>query len=146
MGLLLCMTNVQQLHSQIVTQLQTLKRELDRLSVREAALERCRKAILATKHEDCTDEEEETFAEIIANVEAIEYDLTTFRDQLRERLAHAERGLRMVLVQGEDKNASLLYQYILDGALLCSRDAATARAGYDELIANIHEITHSRDS
>jgi hypothetical protein len=140
------MTNVQQLHTQIVKHLQTLKRELDRLSVRAVALERCRKVILASKSEDAADEEDEAFDEIIANVDAIEYDLTTFKDQLRERMSHVERGLRLVLVQESDKNAALLYQYVFDGAQLCVSDAAVARAGYDELIANINEITHLRDS
>ena len=140
------MTNVQQLHIQIVQHLQTLKRELDRLVVRQSALDRCRKTIMAERTTDsANEEEEEVFDDIIANVDAIEYDLTTFRNQMRERLAHAESGLRLVSVYSDEKSAGILYQHVLDGALLCIRDAATAREGYDELIANINDITHSRD-
>lgn len=139
------MTNVQHLHIQIAQHLQTLKRELDRLSVRQSALERCRKAILSHKTTEDTDEESEEFDEILANVDAIEYDLNTFKDQMRTRLTHAEQGLRLVSVYTDEKNAGILYQYILDGALLCINDAAVAREGYDELIASVNEITHSRD-
>jgi soluble cytochrome b562 len=142
------MTNVQQLHIQIAHHLQTLKRELDRLTVRASALERCRKAILVEKANvanDSDDEEREEFDDLIANVDAIEYDLTTFKAQMKERLAHAESGLRLVSVYTDEKNAGIMYQYILDGVTLCIRDAATAREGYDELIANINDITHLRD-
>lgn len=138
------MTNVQLLHTQITQHLQTLKRELDRLTVRQSALERCRKTILAGQVPEDSDDEDET-EDIIANVEAIEYDLTTFKDQMRERLAHSEQGLRLVSVYSDEKNAIILYQHILDGAALCIRDAAAAREGYDELIANVKEITHLRD-
>ena len=142
------MTNVQQLHLQIAHHLQTLKRELDKLAVRLVALERCRKAILAEKtavgNDGDTDELEE-FDDLMANVDAIEYDLTTFKDQMRERLAHAESGLRIVSIYNDEKNASILYRHLLDGVLLCTRDAAAAREGYDELIANIKDITHLRD-
>ena len=140
------MTSVQQLHAQILQHLQTLKRELDRLTVRESALERCRQAIVVQKHSDGTDEENEAFDEIIASVDDIEYDLATFKDQLRERMTHVERGLRLVSVHSDDKNAGMLHQYILEGAALCTRDAAAARAGYDELIANVKEMTQLRDS
>ncbi len=139
------MSNVEQLRNQIIKNLQTLKREIDRLSVREAALLRCRRLIVSSTPEDPTDEEEELQAEVIANIEAIEYDLTTFKSQIVERLAHAERGLRLGLLESDTKKAELLYQYVLDGAVLCVNDAATARVGYDELISGVNELTHSRD-
>ncbi len=139
------MTKVEQLHAKIIKHIQTLKRELDRLSVREAALERSKRAILLQKGDDTTEEENESFEEIVANIEAIIYDLTSFKDQLRERTVHTERGLRLVLLHSDDKDTAVLYQYILEGAELCVRDAAAARSGYDELIANINDITHSRD-
>lgn len=139
------MSNVQQLHLQIAHHLQTLKRELDRLAVRQTSLDRCRRRILVEKTSASTSEEDEAFDDLIENVDAIEYDLTIFKAQMRERLAHAERGLRLMSVYSDEKNASMFYQYLLDGALLCTRDAAVAREGYDELIANINEISHLRD-
>lgn len=139
------MLNIEHLHIQIVRHLQTLKRELDRLSVRQSALERCRRVAVAEKATDGTDEEDEAFDDIMANVDAIEYDLTTFKDQMRARLAHTEQGLRFVSVYRDEKHAGILYQYILDGALLCIRDAAAAREGYDELIANVSEMAHLQD-
>ena len=139
------MTNVQQLHIQIAQHLQTLKRELDRLAVRQASLDRCRRRILAEKADDSTDEEDESFDAVIENVDAIEYDLSTFKEQMRERLVHAERGLRFMSIYSDEKNAGMFYQYILDGTLLCIRDAAVAREGYDELIVNVQEMSHLRD-
>ena len=140
------MTTVQQLHAQILQHLHTLKRELDRLTVRESALERCRQTILSQKTSDGTDEENEVFDELISSVDDIEYDLATFKDQLRERMVHVERGLRLVSVHSDENNAGMLHQYILEGATLCTRDAAAARAGYDELITNVKEMTQLRDS
>ena len=139
------MTNVQQLHIQIVAHVQTLKRELDRLAVRQSAIERCRRSVLAQKPTDTSDEDDESFDDITSHLDAIEYDLTTFKDQLRERMEHIEQGLRLVFIQGDEKNTAQLYHYILDGAKLCVRDASVAREGYDELIASINEITHQRD-
>lgn len=130
---------------QIVQHLQTLKRELDRLAVRQSAIERCRRTVLAQKPSDVTDEEDESFDEIVASLDDIEYDLTTFRDQLRERLVHAEAGLRLVMTHSADSDGVALHQHILDGVKLCVEDAAVARAGYDELIVNIKEITQLRD-
>ena len=71
------MSSAEQLRNQIIKNLQTLKREIDRLSVREAALLRCRRLVLSSTPEEPTDEEEELQADVIANIEAIEYDLTT---------------------------------------------------------------------
>jgi hypothetical protein len=139
------MTNVNQLQIQIVTHLKTLTRELARLAVRQSALIRCRQSVLAEKTVDISDEEEEMFADIIANIEAIEYDLVTFKDQLQARLTHAERGLHLVSLYAAEKNSSLLFQHVLDGALLCVSDAETARAGYDELIENLKEMSQLRD-
>lgn len=139
------MTNVPHLHIQIVQHLQTLKRELDRLTVRQTAIERFRRAVLEQKPTHATDGEDEAFDEIVANLDDIEYDLTTFKDQLRERLKHIEEGFRLVESESGASNAVALHQYILDGAALCVRDAAVARAGYDELIVNIKEITQLRD-
>ncbi len=139
------MSNVPHLHFQIVQHLQTLKRELDRLSVRQSAIERCRKSVLAQKPNDCTDEDEEAFEEITANLDDTEYDLVTFKDQLRARLDHAEAGFRLVIVNQNEINALAFHQHILDGLKLCVQDATAARDGYDELILNIKELTQLRD-
>jgi len=139
------MTNVSQLHLQIVQHLQTLKRELDRLAVRQAAIERYRRVVLAHKPVDASDEDEESFDEIAGSLDDIEYDLTTFKDQLRERLVHAEAGFRLIMTHSTDTDAAVLYQHVLDGIKLSVHDAAVARAGYDELIVNIKEITQLRD-
>lgn len=139
------MSTAELLHTQILQHLHAIKRELDRLSVREAALERCRKAVLAEYPTDDVDEEDETVDAITANIDAIEYDLTTFKEQLRERFTHLEHGLHLVESQGTKKSSVLFYQHVLDGAKLCLRDASVARDGYDELISSITEMTHLRD-
>lgn len=139
------MTNVPHIYLLIAKQLQSLKRELDRLTVRQAAIERCRRSVLSQKPTETSDEEDESFDEIAASLDDIEYDLTTFKDQLRERLVHSEAGLRLVSAHSADADAVALYQHLLDGVLLSVRDAAVAREGYDELIINIKEITQLRD-
>lgn len=139
------MSNIAQLHIQIVTHLQTLKRELDKLSVRQAALLRSKKMVTSERSSDDSEDETEAFDDILANIDAIEYDLTSFQSQMRERLNHAERGLRLITIYSDEKNAGLLYQHILDGVQLCVSDAMTARDGYDELIENLRELTHLRD-
>jgi hypothetical protein len=139
------MTNSNQLHHQIVTLLQTLMRELDRLAVRQSALVRFRMSVVAEKTTEVSEEESEEFDDIIANIEAIESDLATFKDQMRERLSHAERGLHLVSLYKGEQNANLLYQHVLDGVTLCVSDAATARAGYDELIDNLKDMSRTRD-
>jgi hypothetical protein len=139
------MTNVPHIQLQIKQHIVTLKRELDRLTVRQAAIERCRRSVLSQKPAETTDEDDESFDEIAASLDDIEYDLTTFRDQLRARLVHAEAGLRLVMMHSAASDGVALHQYILDGLKLCVEDASVARAGYDELIVNIKEITQLRD-
>jgi hypothetical protein len=120
-------------------------RELDRLSVRQTALARFRSSITVQKTTDASDEESEELDDIIANIEAVEFDLANFKAQIRERLNHAERGLHLVSLYVSEKNANLLYQHLFDGVMLCVSDAATARVGYDELIENLKEMSHLRD-
>ncbi|MBY0538721.1 hypothetical protein K2P47_04995 [Patescibacteria group bacterium] len=139
------MTNINQLTIQISTHLQTLKQELDRLAVRQSALVRFRASVLAGKSLDASDEENDEVDEIIAHVEAVESDLVTFKAQMHERLNHARRGAHLASLYAAEKNASLLYQHVLDGLVLCVADAATARAGYDELIENLKEMSHLHD-
>jgi hypothetical protein len=140
------MTTSEQLHTQTTQLIHSLKREQGRLSVRQAALERCRKAALAEQSHNDVDDEDETFDAITSNIDAIEYDLATFRSQLEERLAHLEHGLCLVETLGNKKNSILFYQHILEGTKLCLRDTTVAREGYDELISNITEMTtHLRD-
>lgn len=139
------MINIEQLHLQIARHLQTLKRELDRLAVRQSALARVRLSVLAEKSTSDTEEEIDDADDILANIDAIVFDLTTFTEQMRGRLSHAERGLHLVSLYSDEKNAGLLYQHALDGVILCVSDATVARTGYDELITDIKEIAHLRD-
>jgi hypothetical protein len=139
------MFNINQLTTQINTHLQTLKQELDRLSVRQSVLIRFRQSVVAGKSLDASDEEVEEVDELVANIEAVESDLATFKGQMFERLNHARRGAHLASLYAAEKNASLLYQYVLDGLTLCVSDAATARVGYDELIENLKEMSHQHD-
>lgn len=139
------MTDIQSLHNQINQELRTLHRELERLGVRQSAIERFRLAVSAQKSIEEIDDEDESVEEIVSNLEAIMYDLTTFKEQLKERLEHSEQGLRMVLMLRNEKSAIAFYQYIQDEVKLCLRDAKVAREGYDELITNIKEIAKLRD-
>jgi len=145
MGSKSIMSDIKLLHTQIIQHLKTLKRELDRLGVRQSAIERFRLGVLSQMPADDSEDEDESVEEIVSNLEAIKYDLTTFKEQLRERLEHSEQGLRMVLMLRKEKSAIAFYQHTLEEVKLSLRDAKVAREGYDELINNIKEITRLRD-
>ncbi len=125
-------------------QLHTLKREEERLGVRLLAVERFYRQAEATLETIVgEDEESDEATDILANIEAVRYDLSTFLRQLSDRRAHIEQGLKTAI----DVVASPAFVgYIEEDARLTARDAATAREGYDDLIANLHEITHQRDN
>ncbi|MFN3692795.1 MAG: hypothetical protein ACK4SL_01685 [Candidatus Paceibacteria bacterium] len=125
-------------------QLQMLKREEERLGVRLLAVERfLRQAEANLETVSNEDEESEEASDILANIEAVRYDLSTYLCQLSDRRAHIEQGLKTAL----DVVASPAFVgYIEEDARLTARDAATAREGYDDLIANLSEITHQRDN
>lgn len=137
-------TAITQLHTKIIQQRQLLRLELDRLGVRLAVIIRCRVAVLAQKNQSESEDDAESIDDITADLDALEYDLTTFRDQLRDRLLHLEQGIRLLSIQTHTQETEAFYQYVLDSALLAVRDATVARAGYDELIANIKEISQLR--
>lgn len=125
-------------------QLLQLKREEERLAVRLLAVERfLRQAEANLETVSNEDEESEEASDILANIEAVRYDLSTYLRQLSDRRAHIEQGLKTAL----DVVASPAFVgYIEEDARLTARDAATAREGYDDLIANLSEITHQRDN
>lgn len=128
--------------------LQTIKREEQRLAVRLLAVERCARLVAYnSEHSEVEDSEEEgEFEEIIANVEAVRYDLSLYMRQIGDRVANIERGLGKVTeTSGEETLTSELLRYIEEDARLCARDLAQAREGYDDLIENIQSITHTRD-
>ncbi len=125
-------------------QLQMLKREEERLGVRLLAVERFLRqaeANLATIVGE--DEEEEEATDVLANIEAVRYDLSTYLRQLSDRRAHIEQGLKTAL---DVVASSAFVGYVEEDARLTARDAATAREGYDDLIANLSEITHQRNN
>ncbi len=125
-------------------QLQLLKREEERLAVRLLAVERYYRQAKVELDSYCEeDEAADDAAEVVANIEAVRYDLSTFIRQLTDRRAHIEQGLRTAI----DVVASPAFVgYIEEDARLMTRDAATAREGYDDLITNLSEIAHQRDN
>jgi hypothetical protein len=125
-------------------QLLALKREEERLGVRLLAVERYhRQAEAELALLDENDEAVEAASDAVANIEAVRYDLSTFVRQLTDRRAHIEQGLKTAL----DVVASPAFvAYIEEDARLMTRDAATAREGYDDLIQNLHELAHQRDN
>jgi hypothetical protein len=134
--------------SAALSYLQTIKREEQRLAVRLLAVERCARLVAYnSEHADAEDSEEEgEFEEIIANVEAVRYDLSLYMRQIGDRVANIERGLAQVAdAAATDTMTSELLRYIEEDARLCARDVAQAREGYDDLIENIQSITHTRD-
>jgi hypothetical protein len=131
------------LHTQLKTRLQTLKRELERLSVRKLAVVRCKQAVLLQKTNSVeldTDDEEAT-DDIIASIEAVDYDLTIFCEQLLDRQKHLAKGIALLAASAVDTFSELLIEHFIEEADLCIRDARVAREGYDELIADLNTLT-----
>jgi hypothetical protein len=124
--------------------LQLIKREEQRLAIRLLAVDRCARTVkYASEHAEVEDSEEETeFEDLIANVEAVRYDLNTYMRQLHDRVANIERGIAEA---GEGMSSESFVRYIEEDARLCARDIALAREGYDDLIENLQAISHLRD-
>lgn len=130
------------LHTQLKGRLQTFKRELERLSVRQMAVVRCRQAALLHKTNDVdVDGDDESADDIIASIEAVEYDLTVFCEQLLDRQKHLTRGITLLAASSVDTFSELLIEHFIEEADLCIRDARVAREGYDELIADLVTLT-----
>ncbi|MFM2423792.1 MAG: hypothetical protein RLZZ70_179 [Candidatus Parcubacteria bacterium] len=126
--------------------LYTIKREEERLSVRSLAVERCYRSIKLSTNEFSNEEEEaEEYAEMLANVEAIQADLSTYVAQLKDKLLNMQRGYSTLLGLPNSTAARALASYIEEDARLCARDLAIAREGYDELIERLQEMSHLRD-
>ena len=130
------------LYTDLTARLQSLKRELERLSVRQMAVVRCRQAALLQKttHEYVGEDEDES-DDIIASIEAVEYDLTVFCGQLQDRHKHLTRGITLLAAAPADTFCELLTSHFIEEAELCIRDAKVAREGYDELIADLMTLT-----
>ena len=131
------------LHAQLKGRLQALKREIERLSVRQLAVARCRQTAIVHKSTDMEgdDEEDESVDDIIASIEAVEYDLTVFCAQLHDRQKHLAKGIALLTASPADTFSELLIEHFIEEADLCIRDARVAREGYDELIADLITMT-----
>jgi len=130
------------LYSQLKARLDTLKRELERLSVRQMAVVRCRQAAIMQKTEQGDiDDDEDPADDLIASIEAVEYDLTVFCGQLHDRQKHLTRGTTLLAAAPIDNFRELLIEHFIEEADLGIRDAKVAREGYDELIADLQTLT-----
>lgn len=130
------------LHKQLTGRLHTLKREVERLSVRQMAVVRCRHAAILHKSTEVDgDEEEELSDELIASIEAVDYDLNIFCGQLLDRQKHLTRGITLLAASSADSFTELLIEHFIEEADLSIRDARVAREGYDELIADLATLT-----
>ncbi len=125
--------------------LHTIKREEERLTVRTLAVERCYRQIKNTYEAEGGDEESDEYTEIIANVEAIQSDLGTYTDQLKDKIQNIHRGYSALLNLPNSAATRTLATYIEEDARLCARDVAVAREGYDDLIERLQEMSHLRD-
>jgi hypothetical protein len=126
--------------------LHTIKREEERLSVRALAVERCYRTIkLASIEQTGGEEEADEYVEMVANVEAIQADLSTYTAQLKDKIQNMQRGYGTLLGLPNSAAARALASYIEEDARLCARDLAIAREGYDELIERLQEMSHLRD-
>ncbi len=122
-----------------------IKQEEAKLSVRRFAVRRCQQAVSASQTEQADDAEENEYSEILENIEAIDCDLTTYIDQLRDKRTHIENGITVLDTLKSTRLSCELANYIEEDARLCVRDVGVARAGYDDLISRLRDITHTRD-
>lgn len=123
-----------------------LKRELERLSVRQIAVTRFKQAAVQQKISvidviDTEDEEDDSTDDLIASIDAVEYDLTTFCNQLQDRHKHLTRGIALLAASSQENFSELLIEHFIEEADLSIRDAKVAREGYDELIADLATLT-----
>jgi hypothetical protein len=131
--------------SPLVRQVNRLRQELERLGIRQTVVQRYFRRMQLEQSQIDNDEERDEYDEIIANLEALESDIATYIHQLQDRLAHIEQGVSALMTQSHTTDAHTFRQYVLEDVRLCIRDAETARSGYNDLIANLSDITHLRD-
>lgn len=127
----------------ISRQLQQLKREIERLSVRLLALQRYRRHIASLIND--SEDEESPYEDITATLEALLYDMSTYHQQLLDRHAHITQGYVALQAISDPVSASAFAQYIHDDARLVVKEAQTARDGYNELIENLVESIELND-
>jgi hypothetical protein len=124
--------------------LTVIEREERRLAVRMIAVERYARIAKNTFNDETNDDDAETFSEVVANIEAVQYDLSTYVAQLRDRVTHIEKGLASLV--GMETPDMAFVAYVEEDSRLCARDVTLAREGYDDLIENIYTITQMRDN
>lgn len=130
------------LHTLLKTRLDTLKSELERLSVRQMAVTRLRHAAILHKNaEGIEDEEDEAVDALIASIDAVDFDLAIFSGQLHDRQKHLSKGIALLNASSVDSFRELLTEHFIDEANLAISDAKVAREGYDELIADLQILT-----
>ena len=130
----------------IKTHLQTLRREEQRLQVRLLAVERCQRLIKSLQVTEVGDDDaEDEYTDLLANAEAVKYDLTTYLRQLRDRIVHIEHGVTHIYSLEQTASVQTFALYIEEDARLCARDVVVAREGYDELIESLQAISHLHD-
>lgn len=127
--------------SRLLTQ---LRREIERLSVRIVAIERYQRQFIAGD-EQLEDDEDNTAEEIVANLEALQSDMTTYRQQLEDQLAHITHGYTTLQTMEVNAVTQAFAAYIYNDVRLIVRDVAVAREGYNELIENLVETIEQSD-
>jgi septal ring factor EnvC (AmiA/AmiB activator) len=131
--------------SRVRDQLQQLKREVERLTIRHGVVERTRRRLAAHLTSFSTDEDCEDTAAMLNTAENLAADIENYISQVRDRLAHIEQGLTAAQTTEAGVATQLFLHYILEDARLWGRDVSVARAGYDTLIASMLEESNQFD-
>jgi len=121
-----------------------LKREIERLTIRITAVERYQRQFTAIGQE-VDDDIAEINEDISLNLETLVSDMTTYRQQLEDRLAHILQGYSALQTLEASPIAVAFSAYIYNDVRLLVRDVIVAREGYNELIENLVETIEQRD-
>jgi len=120
----------------ISRQLYQLRREIERLSIRIVAVTRYQRQMSALASAQF-DEEVNSYEDVAEHLDALISDMTTYHQQLEDRVAHIAQGYASVQAFEQNVVAQAFEQYIYDDVRMLVRDAKVAREGYNDLIANI---------
>jgi hypothetical protein len=129
--------------SLIQRHIQLLKREIERLTIRIIAIQRYQRHLtVSTNVEEIETAEQGEFLE---NFEALLSDMTTYKQQLDDKLMHISHGYTTLQSLEPSPVLESFAYYIYEDIRLTVRDAKLAREGYNELLSTLVDRTNQSD-
>jgi hypothetical protein len=129
--------------SLIQRNVQTLKREIERLTIRILAIQRFQRHL--TIPTDSGETESTENGEFLENFDALLSDMTTYKQQLEDKLTHITHGFTTLQSMKPSPVVESFAYYIYEDIRLIVRDAKVAREGYNELLSTLLDRTNHSD-